>query len=816
MNQVEYGWILSILSSLWIFFRYVFIVLVVSFSIGGLNDFFIDIYYWGRQVYRWLFKRRLIKPLTLDQLLSIDEKPIALLIPAWKEAGIIKKMLLNTLNTIDYRNYFIFVGCYPNDPETQAEVDQVSEAYPQVIKVINSKPGPTTKADNLNEIYRGLCHFEKETGLTFDLVVLSDSEDIHHPLSFKLFNYLMPRFEMIQIPIIPLEMPWHSFVGGVYMDEFAENHLKELIVREKIAQILPSAGTSTAFWRESLKKLEQENNQQIFNPRSLTEDYEIGIRFGKLGLKQIILVQWVERVVTKKGQARPKKVKELVATRAFFLDKFRKAMRQRARWVYGIAWQGLKNIGWDRNLKTSYTLLRDRIAFFTNFLYFFGYLLIGYLLTVWAVRLFRPEFRIPSLIRPDEIWWKFALLVMFFLCWRILMRIVFVKKIYGLGQALLSPVRIVVGNILNFFSSGLAMLWLIRAVSTRREQGWIKTEHDFPAEKLETFRRKIGDLLLTRHLITAKQLEQAVKIQKKSKKRLGQILLGLGYISEEELASALAYQRQWAFVEIDPYAVEPALLRIIPRWMAERYRIFPLKYENGVLHLAIDRIDLGLLKSSLSELMKVEVKFSLTTSYDINYAIERAYSDDFMKVVRGRRLGELLLRDNIITREQLTTALRRQKRTAESLGEILVAEGFVEEDFLRRYLEEQKSLEQKERKEREALAQKKLEEALKKGKEEIQARGQGKEKENEKEGKAALESGEGSDTSAEGPAPETSEEEKRVKSAEGSAGADESGTGSPQGMDKAGEEVKAGAETRPEKGLGEKEGIGNEGSGEEG
>ena len=317
------------------------------------------------------------------------------------------------------------------------------------------------------------------------------------------------------------------------------------------------------------------------------------------------------------------------------------------------------------------------------------------------------------------------------------MRIIFVNKIYGLGQALLSPVRIVVGNVLNFFSSGLAMLWLIRAISTRKEQGWIKTEHEFPTDKLEAFQRKIGDLLLTRHLITAKQLEQAVKIQKKSRKRLGQILVELGYISEEELASALAYQRQWAFVEIDPYAVEPALLRIIPRWLAERYRIFPLKYENGVLHLAIDRIDLGLLRSSLSELMKVDVKFSLTTGYDINYAIERAYSEDFIKVVRGRRLGELLLKDNIITREQLTTALRRQKRSGESLGEILVAEGFVEEDFLRRYLEEQRNLEQKERKERETLAQQKLEEALKKSKEEGPG---GKKKEEIKEEEKKIES----------------------------------------------------------------------------
>jgi len=711
MTNPEYGFFLSFLYNCWIFFRYVFIVLVIAFTIGGLNDFFIDLYYWFRQLYRQIFKKKLIKPLTLDQLLAVDEKPVALMLPAWQETGVIKRMLLNTLNTIDYRNYFIFVGVYPNDPETQAEVDQVSQAYPQVIKVVNSKPGPTTKADNLNEIYRGLQQFEQQTGLTFDIVVLSDSEDIHHPLSFKLFNYLMPRFEMIQIPIIPLETPWHSFVGGVYMDEFAEMHLKELLVREKISRILPSAGTSTAFWLSSLRKLDEGNTGQIFNPKSLTEDYEVGIKFGKLGLRQIMLIQWVERVVTKEGKPKPRKVKELVATRAFFLTEFKKAMRQRARWVYGIAWQGLKNVGWDRHLKVNYSLMRDRVSFFANFLYAFGYLLILYVLTVFVVHLFRPDFGIPPLVRPDEIWWKLALVVLFFFFWRILMRFIFVNKIYGAGQALLTPIRIVVGNVLNFASSALAMLWLIRAVSTKKEQTWIKTEHEFPAEKLEVFRRKIGDLLLSRHQVTAKQLEQAVRVQKKSKKKLGQILLELGYINEEELASALAYQRQWAFVEIDPFAIEPGLLRIIPKWMAERYRIFPLKIENGILHLAIDRIDLGLLKSSLSDLFKVDVKFSLTTSYDINYAIEKAYSEEFQRVVVGRRLGELLVRDNIISAEQLTAALRRQKRTGESLGAVLVAEGLVEESFLERYLREQKETQIEDRHEREERARQMMEKA---------------------------------------------------------------------------------------------------------
>jgi len=618
---------LNALDQSWIFFRCVFIVLVVAFTIGGANDLFVDLYYWGRQFYRWLFKRHLIKPLTLDQLLSVEEKPVAIMLPAWHEAGVIKNMLLNTINTIDYRHYFIFVGVYPNDPETEREVDEVSQLFPQVIKVVNSKPGPTTKADNLNEIYHGLCEFEQSHGLKFQIVVLSDSEDVHHPLSLRLFNYLMPRFEMIQLPIIPLEIPWYSFVGGVYLDEFAEMHLKELLVREKIARVLPSAGTSTAFWREKLEELAKEKAEgqgtvmareaeeaagrsqggdgdngraatspagesaassarsavaaavsavapdaggdgnvngddgrgrrtqtdvlQIFNPKSLTEDYEIGIRLGKRGARQIILIQYVERIISKKRLlqrgVRPKKIKELVATRAFFLTEFRKAMRQRARWVYGIAWQGLRNIGWEKSLKFNYALLRDRVAFFANFLYLFGYLLIIYVAVVAGVRrFFRPDFVLPPLVGRGEIWWQLAMVVMFFFFWRLLMRFIFVNKVYGLGHALVTPIKMVVGNVLNIASSGLAMLWLIRALRTGREQGWIKTEHEFPAEKLEAFRRKIGDLLLSRRLITADQLEEAVRIQQKTGKKVGEILVEKGYVTQAELEEALAYSREMA------------------------------------------------------------------------------------------------------------------------------------------------------------------------------------------------------------------------------------------------------------------------------
>ncbi|WP_223200730.1 glycosyltransferase, partial [Staphylococcus aureus] len=48
--------------------------------------------------------------------------------------------------TLDYENYHIFVGTYPNDPDTQRDVDEVCARFPNVHKVVCARPGPTSKA----------------------------------------------------------------------------------------------------------------------------------------------------------------------------------------------------------------------------------------------------------------------------------------------------------------------------------------------------------------------------------------------------------------------------------------------------------------------------------------------------------------------------------------------------------------------------------------------------------------------------------------------------------------------------------------------
>ena len=127
--------------------------LAVLFAVSGLDDLFIDGYYWVRRLWR-IKKTRHYEPLTYEQLTAREEQYIAVLIPCWHEANIIGTMLRHNAYSIDYKKYYFFVGVYPNDLETVAEVQAVADITPQVQCVVGGTPGPTNKASNLNAIYK--------------------------------------------------------------------------------------------------------------------------------------------------------------------------------------------------------------------------------------------------------------------------------------------------------------------------------------------------------------------------------------------------------------------------------------------------------------------------------------------------------------------------------------------------------------------------------------------------------------------------------------------------------------------------------------
>jgi len=100
-------------------------------------------------------------------------------------------------------------------------------------------------------------------------------------------------------------------------------------------------------------------------------------------------------------------------------------------------------------------------------------------------------------------------------------------------------------------------------------------------------RKRMGDILLDAGVITNEQLTEALAEQKASNKRLGQILIEKGFISEEKLMEVLAEQLGVEKVNLYNYNIDPSVATSIPTYLAQRYQVIPIEKREGKVILAM-------------------------------------------------------------------------------------------------------------------------------------------------------------------------------------------------------------------------------------
>jgi adsorption protein B len=226
----------------------------------------------------------------------------------------------------------------------------------------------------LNWIYQGLRREEESSGRRRDIILQHDAEDLIHPQSLHLIREQCARYDMVQVPVFPLKTPLSQTTHATYCDLFAEAHVKDLWVRSQLGGFLPSAGVGTAYRREALERLETAKGGVLFDPRSLTEDYVMGLELHRLGCTQTIA-----QISEPRAGAPGHRPGSLIATRAYFPNAFRAAVRQRSRWMTGIALQSWQKFGWQVRRWQAYWLWRDRkgllnhpVAVLVNLLFVYG------------------------------------------------------------------------------------------------------------------------------------------------------------------------------------------------------------------------------------------------------------------------------------------------------------------------------------------------------------------------------------------------------------------------------------------------------------
>ena len=419
---------------------------------SGVDDLYLD--------FLWFRGRRRARRARAGLLPDTPEARTAILVPCWREAGVIGAMLERTLDSVNYRNYAIWVGVYPNDPECQSVVRSLMEKDARVRMATSPRPGPTTKADCLNQTLAAVWEHEVRTGECYEIFVLHDAEDLVPPDELTQANRSCRWYDMAQFPVFPLPTPLWRPTHGVYCDEFAESHIRDLPARSDAGGFVPSAGVGTALRRDAVDQCRIFGGLKPFDPGSLTEDYVLGLRLEALGFSQTFVA----------GGA---------ATREYFPRGFRAAVRQRSRWVIGNCLQAWERYGWPA--KQCYWLWRDRKGLLNHPLVLVANLLFAYGVAGWARAaagggswaLGDALAQAPLLVA--LLWTNAALLV-----WRQCVRAFCVQRVYGWLQALTVPLRTPWANCINAASTVSGLAVFLRAKALRRPLLWAKTQHIYP------------------------------------------------------------------------------------------------------------------------------------------------------------------------------------------------------------------------------------------------------------------------------------------------------------------------------------------------
>lgn len=391
------------------------------------------------------------------------KKPkISVCIANWNEADVLKPMVEGNLKNIKHDNVQLVLGVYPNDEATVRVAESLAKSHPDRVKVvINRRNGPTSKGQMLNEIFAHL-YFDKTSAP--DLVVIHDSEDMIAPASFDLYTSLSRDYAMIQIPVFSLESRNRSLVGASYMEEFAERHTREMLLRSQFGAFVPSAGVGTCLRKDLIQHF-LHKRARVLRPDSITEDYILGAEAHAAGFKTTFAA------FRDPNQAD----NPIIATLEYFPKDLSASVRQKTRWVYGISFESTAKLGWRENGWNLFFQYRDRKGAITNILP-----LVSLLLMIIGLVL-RPDL---SHIGPN-----LTTALLFVLAAntlnifvRITIKALAFRDVYGD----LNVVGLLARWPVSLFINAAAVLraWKMYFVESRfasRQVSWAKTTHEIPA-----------------------------------------------------------------------------------------------------------------------------------------------------------------------------------------------------------------------------------------------------------------------------------------------------------------------------------------------
>ena len=138
-------------------------------------------------------------------------------------------------------------------------------------------------------------------------------------------------------------------------------------------------------------------------------------------------------------------------------------------------------------------------------------------------------------------------------------------------------------------------------------------------------RVRIGEVLVSQKALSQEQLRLGLEEQKRSGRRLGRVLIDLGFATEEGVAQALARQLNLAFVDLKHFNFNRSVVRKLPESAARRFRAIALEDRGSAVRVGMaDPTDL-FAYDELTRLLKKDVETAVVAEAEVLQALDQVY-----------------------------------------------------------------------------------------------------------------------------------------------------------------------------------------------
>ena len=138
-------------------------------------------------------------------------------------------------------------------------------------------------------------------------------------------------------------------------------------------------------------------------------------------------------------------------------------------------------------------------------------------------------------------------------------------------------------------------------------------------------RKRLGELLVETGLLSEENLTRALSEQRTQRKKLGEVIVSLGMATEEEIAQALSIQLGIPLIDLANTPVEPQAIELIPEKVSRKHLIVPISIEVRDLHIAMaDPLSFEAFED-VRFASGYTIKPAIATRTDILWAIDQHY-----------------------------------------------------------------------------------------------------------------------------------------------------------------------------------------------